>query len=190
MFKAHNWSVFLLLSTLAACDDGEEKGADDDCALAPELCEADEPVEADPLRDSADSDEPDASDGPETGWVRESGRPPTTTSVPAPDVGAIVGTAGVLIVEEDCDIIWGMDGPPCAGCELGWDVDLMITSAGSCSFGSSVSGRFVVEYGAAYWSDAYWGEAVTGGGTLSWMTAGYVYGAGGYSYLYAGAAVY
>jgi hypothetical protein len=101
-------------------------------------------------------------------------------------VGAFSGTGGVLIVEAGCDIVWDFSGPATNGMDLMWDVDGVLSSAGSCDFGEDASRTLAVTGGAVYFGDDYWGAATNGGGSLSWATAGYVYGAGGYTYVYSG----
>jgi len=106
------------------------------------------------------------------------------------DLGDLEGTAGVLIAELGCVVIWDMAGDQCPGCDLGWDVDLDYdASASDCGFGGDGSGRFEVEGGGAYFNGDYWGAASSGGGSISWNTVGYMYGAA-YAYVYAGMATY
>jgi|GEM_PF-1304824 len=106
------------------------------------------------------------------------------------DVGDLHGVAGVWIVETECDVVWTMSGEQCPGCDLGWDTDLELSDAGSCPFGTDTSGTFEVVAGAAYFRGDYWGAAAYGGGSVAWASAGYIYGAGGYTYYYAGSAAY
>jgi hypothetical protein len=105
-------------------------------------------------------------------------------------VGAFAGNGGVLIVEAGCDVIWDMSGSATNGMDLSWAMDLTLTDAGSCDFGDNNSGTFTVEGGGAYWDGDYWGAATSGGGNVAWATAGYVYGAGGYTYVYNGSGSY
>ena len=106
-----------------------------------------------------------------------------------PDVGPISGIAAVYIQEAGCDVLWDLSGPQCSGCDLGWDADLDYTG-GSCGGGGDTSGTLLVEGRAVYWNSDYWGYAAVGGGSISWATVGYVYGAGGYTYTYYGSATY
>lgn len=100
------------------------------------------------------------------------------------------GRGGVLVVDAGCEVVWEISGYTCAGCDLGWEVDLSHSSASSCDFGSDTSGVFEVVGGAAYFNGDYWAAASAGGGALSWSTAGYVYGSGGGTYYYAGSGTY
>lgn len=113
------------------------------------------------------------------------GPPPST-------VGNLSGTAGVSIAELGCDVVWDISGPQCDGCDLGWDASLSVLPEPetTCGFGDDTSGVFEVVAGAAYFQGDYWGAATAAGGTVEWNTVGYVYGAGGYSYSYSGAASY
>jgi len=105
-------------------------------------------------------------------------------------VGAISGTAGVLIAELGCSVIWDMSGDATNGADLLWDVDLAKNDgATTCSFGDNTSGSLEVAGGAAYFNGDYWGAAASGGGAVSWGTVGYVYGAA-YSYVYSGSGTY
>jgi hypothetical protein len=125
------------------------------------------------------------------GSPKDSGDTGFSTTGPQPTiVGDISGKAGVLIVEANCDVAWDMTGTQCDGCELGWDATLTLNDEGSCEFGEDTTGVFEVLAGAAYWKGSYWGAATSGGNSVNWATAGYVYGAGGYTYVYSGSASY
>lgn len=105
-------------------------------------------------------------------------------------IGPISGTAGVFILEAECDVVWDLSGSQCAGCDLAWDVSLELNELGSCAFGDSTAGVFEVREAGVYFSDQYWGAAQAGGGTVTWASNGYVYGEGGGNYLYSGSATY
>lgn len=105
------------------------------------------------------------------------------------EVGPFSGTGEIDIIAADCNIIWDISGPQCAGCDLGWDVALT-PSGGTCSADPNAEGRLQYADGSVYFDDFYWGYGVTGGGTLRWYSLGYVYGAGGYDYYYSGSGSY
>ena len=105
-------------------------------------------------------------------------------------VGDITATGGVLIVEAGCEVIWDISGSQCSGCDLGWDASLALSDSTSCDFGDNTSGTLEVSGGALYFGGDYWAAATTGGNAISWATAGYVYGAGGGTYVYAGSGTY
>jgi len=107
------------------------------------------------------------------------------------DLRDIHGTAGVYIVDLDCTIIWEMSGPhSCSTCDLMWDVSLTATDTSTCSFATDTAGTFQVTSGAAYFNGDYWAAAAAAGNAVAWETIGYVYGAAGYAYVYAGSAAY
>ena len=101
-------------------------------------------------------------------------------------IGDIRGTAGVYIAEAGCSIIWDHAGYSSNGYDLSWEVSATVSTASSCSFGSDTYNSLQVSAGSVYFGADYWGAASYGGGSLSWATAGYVYGAGGYTYYYSG----
>ena len=131
---------------------------------------------------------PEDTSGPE-GWSDEGGGS-TGGGPDTDDIGDMTGMAMVIIQELDCDIIWDMSGTHCAGCGLEWDTLFSLSSSGSCEFGTDTSATFEVISNAAYMNDDYWGQAIYGSGSIYFYTVGYVAGAGGYSYYYAGFADY
>lgn len=111
-------------------------------------------------------------------------------SDPGPVVGDFSGIGGVMIVEAGCELVWDLAGRQCSGCDLGWDVSLEVSPSSSCDFGTDTSGVLEIGGGAAYFNGDYWGAATARDGAVSWATAGYIYGAGGYTYAYAGSGLY
>ena len=109
---------------------------------------------------------------------------------PDGDVGDFSGVAAVLIMEAGCDIVWDLSGSASNGLDLRWDMDLDLSGSSSCDFGSDTAGTFEVRAGAAYFNSDYWGAAAYSDGSVAWATAGYVYGAGGYTYVYSGSGTY
>ena len=102
----------------------------------------------------------------------------------------INGLAAVYIQEFSCAIAWDISGAPVSGYDLMWEVDGTVSASTDCLFGEDISNTLEVTAGAVYFGVDYWGAASYGGGTLDWTTAGYVYGAGGYTYYYYGYGLY
>lgn len=173
-FWARHGALWAVCLCAIGCSDADKDSSDSDCDLAPELCDDDAGGSGNTNGGGEGGDPGPSDEGGGTGG----------------SVGDIDGMAGVYIVELGCQVVWNLVGPPCAGCDLGWDVDLLWSETSTCPFGDDTSGTFEVTAGAAYWSGGYWGRATTGGGAVSWATAGYIYGGGGYTYQYAGSANY
>jgi len=111
---------------------------------------------------------------------------------PEPGDGYLVGDFSADIVELACGLDWDMDGPttPCSGCDIAFDVDLH-PAGGTCSFdGSSTSGVLEFDAGYAYFRGDYLGAAYVGSGLVQWVSYAYIYGSGGYTYLYSGSGEY
>ena len=116
------------------------------------------------------------------------------TPDPDPDPGEtfVEGEFAVIIVELDCDLTWDMTGPEiaCSGCDIAFEVSLAV-SGGSCDLSpSDTSGELLFSGGYAYFQSNYLGAGYVGGGAVAWASYSYIYGAGGYTYLYWGGGAY
>lgn len=177
-FRMQIVTALVGIGLLSAC--GKETTSDSaTCRLAPELC-----GESD---DAGGTGSDAGGTGSDVGGSDAGGSGSGGSEV---DAGRIEGAAAVFILDLDCDVIWDLVGDACGGCDLAWDIDLLVRDATTCPFGFDTAGRFELMRGSAYWEGNYWAAASYTGGSVVWESAGYVYGGGGYTYIYAGAADY
>lgn len=92
-----------------------------------------------------------------------------------------------LNVEGFCSIIWDAEGPTtsCSGCDYAFDLDLE-NNTGDCDGVGDSSGTMEFDSGSAYFEGNYVGTTSQSSNSISWATAGYVVGVGGYGYAYYG----
>jgi hypothetical protein len=135
-----------------------------------------------------DQDITDAFEFPSPGDNIGSGTSETEDAPPPPGDGTIAGSYGIF-VERTCTIVWSISGYQLYEGELAWAVELLDPTT-DCSDVGETWGELSVFEGAASFERNYIGQASYAGGALSWSTRGYIPGAGGGNYYYAGASAY
>ena len=187
-------AMILCAASFVACDaksDGDESNDDLDWDEVFEgTTQPDDGSDSDSDGDGdgdGDGDSDSDSDAPDDPGDDPGDDPDTTTSTGWD--GDLYDGYFALAIRSTCQIVWTMSGTSTA--DLTWDVDLRVDpSATTCGEIESTSGVFALGSGSAYFEGNYIGAATYGGGSIYWLTSGYVTGGGGLSYLYYGIASY
>ena len=103
------------------------------------------------------------------------------------EVGDATGLHGMYVQDNDCVIIWGVDGNYIGnGDDYRWDAVLLVTTETTCSGAIDKIGTIEVSGGVAYFDGTYVGAASYSTDRVAWASQGYLTGMSGYTYAYDG----